>query len=162
MYLNFICFNYSTLNNEHDWEDLCIQLMMLHHRCANAPQVLLMYRTSPTYLIHPHKLKMCSIHWASHFHATPHLFNSRNLCKKEPQLLSHCDSFDQPDLQSLNNYKFFFFVLRLQFLKCEACNIQLERYFQNLFNGILHTPKFLNFHLLNQKNQICSHLGTTY
>ena len=35
-------------------------------------------------------------------------FTSRKHYKKESQLFSHCDSFDHPNLQSLNNYKFFF------------------------------------------------------
>ena len=30
------------------------------------------------------------------------------ICGKEPQSLSHCDSFDHPDLQSFTNRKFFF------------------------------------------------------
>jgi len=41
---------------------------------------------------------------------------SRKHGKKELQLFVHCGSFDQPDLQSLNDCKFFFFVLRLQFV----------------------------------------------
>jgi hypothetical protein len=39
-----------------------------------------------------------------------------------------------------------------------ACNIPLERYFQDLSIGILHAPKFLEFQLVNQKKQICSRL----
>jgi hypothetical protein len=31
--------------------------------------------------------------------------------KKKPKLFSHCGSFDHPDLQSLNNYKFDFLGL---------------------------------------------------
>jgi hypothetical protein len=30
------------------------------------------------------------------------------MIKKEPQSFVHCGSFDHPDLQSLNDYKFFF------------------------------------------------------
>jgi hypothetical protein len=45
----------------------------------------------------------------------PSYFTSRKLCKKEPQSVSHRSSFDHPDVQSLNDYIFFFFVLRLQF-----------------------------------------------
>ena len=31
---------------------------------------------------------------------------NRNLCEKKPQSFSHYDSFNHPDLQSLNDYKF--------------------------------------------------------
>jgi hypothetical protein len=41
-----------------------------------------------------------------------------------------------------------------------ACNTPLERYFQDLSNGILKAPKFLKLQLLNQKKQICSRLVT--
>ena len=37
-----------------------------------------------------------------------------NIAKKEPQSFSHCGSFDHHGLQSLNNYKILFFILRLQ------------------------------------------------
>ena len=37
-----------------------------------------------------------------------------NMAKKEPQLFSHCVSFDHPDLQSHNDYKTLFFILRLR------------------------------------------------
>ena len=40
---------------------------------------------------------------------------SRKHCEKKLQSFSHCDSFDHHDMQSLNNCKFFFFVLRMQF-----------------------------------------------
>jgi hypothetical protein len=36
-------------------------------------------------------------------------YTSRKHSKKEPQLLSHCDSFDHLDLQSLNECKIFIF-----------------------------------------------------
>ena len=67
-----------------------------------------------------------------------------------------CGSFDQSDLQSLNDRIFVFFVLRLQFHNSAACNIPLERYFQNLSNGILHDPKFLNFLVINPKINVQS------
>jgi hypothetical protein len=38
-----------------------------------------------------------------------------NMVKKYPQSFVHCGSFDHPDLQSLNDCRFLFFVLRLQF-----------------------------------------------
>ena len=48
---------------------------------------------------------------------------SRKPCQKESQSLSHCGSFDHPDLQSLNDYNFFCFVLRLQFSVFGGCVI---------------------------------------
>jgi hypothetical protein len=42
---------------------------------------------------------------------------SRKQCEKEPRSFSHCGSFDHPDMQSLNDCKFFIFVLRMKLLK---------------------------------------------
>jgi hypothetical protein len=36
----------------------------------------------------------------------------------------------------------------------EACNIPLERYCQDLSNGILHAPKFLEFQFVNHKTNL--------
>ena len=56
----------------------------------------------------------------------PHLFTTRKIGKpeeentsrkhgkKEPHLFSHCISFDHRGMQSLNDYKLLFFILRLQ------------------------------------------------
>jgi hypothetical protein len=44
-----------------------------------------------------------------------HGCTSRKHGKKERQTFVHCGSFDHLDLQSLNDCKFFFFVLRLSF-----------------------------------------------
>jgi hypothetical protein len=79
---------------------------------------------------------------------------SRKHCKKEPQSFSHCSSFDHPDMHSLNDCIFFFFCFaaaNLIFL-C-AGNTPLERYFQDLSNGILKAIKFLEFMLVNQKKK---------
>jgi hypothetical protein len=73
--------------------------------------------------------------------------------KKELQSYSHCGSFDHPDLQSPYECMFVFLVLQLQFEIPGACNTLLERYSQDLSNGILKAPKFLNFQLVNQKNK---------
>jgi hypothetical protein len=84
---------------------------------------------------------------------------SRKRCKKEPQLFFHCDSFDHPDLQSLNNCIFFFFLLSFTTLIISflgACNTPLERYLQNLFRGMLKTPNFLKFELVKKKKKNCS------
>ena len=42
---------------------------------------------------------------------------SRKHCKKEPQLFSNCDSFDHPNLQSLNNCKVFLFCFATAIVK---------------------------------------------
>jgi hypothetical protein len=69
----------------------------------------------------------------------------RKLCEKESQSFSHCGFFDHPNLQSLNDYIFFIFILRLQFKKFKAWNTPLESYFQDLSNGILQAPTFLKY-----------------
>ena len=81
---------------------------------------------------------------------------SREHGTKEPQLFSHCSSFDHPDLQSLNNNIFVFLVLRLQIEILVACNAPLERYFQDLYRSLLKDPKFLKFQLVNQKTNLHS------
>jgi hypothetical protein len=45
------------------------------------------------------------------------IFTSRKHGKKEPRSFVHCGSFDHPDLQSLNDYIFFFFSFRIEILK---------------------------------------------
>jgi hypothetical protein len=69
---------------------------------------------------------------------------SRKHGKKEPQSFVHCGSFDHPDMQSLNDYKFFSFL----FYDCNleilgACNTPLVRYFQDLSRGIFKASKLL-------------------
>ena len=64
---------------------------------------------------------------------------SRKHGKKEPQLFSHCGSFDHPYMRSLNDCNFEIMG---------ACNIPLERYFQDLSSGILKSPEFLKFQLV--------------
>ena len=43
---------------------------------------------------------------------------------------------------------------------CGACDIPLERHFQNLSNIILQAPEYLKFQLVSQEKQICSCLAT--
>ena len=82
------------------------------------------------------------------------IITSRKHGKKELQSFSHCKSFDQPDLQSLNDYIYVFFGFTTAILKSEgACNTPLERYCQDLSSSILNAPKFLKFQLVNQKNK---------
>ena len=46
-----------------------------------------------------------------------------NMVQKEPQSFVHCGSFDHPDLHSLNNYKFLFFlVYQLKFYEFGMCS----------------------------------------
>ena len=80
-------------------------------------------------------------------------FTSRKHGKKESRSFSHCGSFDHPDLQSLNNYKYVFGFYDCNFEILGVCNTPLERYFQDLPSGILKTPNFLKFQLVNQKNK---------
>ena len=40
-----------------------------------------------------------------------------------------------------------------------ACNILLERHFQDLSKGILQAPKYLKIQLVSQEKQICSCLA---
>jgi hypothetical protein len=42
-----------------------------------------------------------------------------------------------------------------------TCNIQLERYSQDLSSGMLKAPKFLKFQLVNQKKK-CIRLVNAY
>ena len=70
-----------------------------------------------------------------------------------------CGSFDQPDLYSSNDYKFFFSFCNCKFQRFGACNISLEGTFQELSNGVLHAPKFLKFQLLNSSKKISIRLG---
>jgi hypothetical protein len=61
-------------------------------------------------------------------------------------------SFDQPHMQSLNDYSFFFFFLRPKFLNMGPAIYHYEGIFNIFSNGILHAPKFLKLYSLNQKN----------
>ena len=67
---------------------------------------------------------------------------SRKLCKRKPQLLPHCGSFDLFDLQWLNKYRVFFLYFENVFNKIRACNIPLDRHFQDLSKSILQVPTF--------------------
>ena len=41
-----------------------------------------------------------------------------------------------------------------------ACDIPLQKYFQDLSNGILLAPKYLKCQLVSQEKQICNYLAT--
>jgi len=94
-----------------------------------------------------------SISWVNVFELHVHPRLVENMVKKEPQLFVHCGSFDHPNLQSQNDYKIFFFLLRLQFKVLGAYNTPLERYSQDLSNGISKASKFLKTQLVNRKKQ---------
>ena len=57
-----------------------------------------------------------------------------------------CDFLDQHTITN-----FAFSICDCNFWNLGACTILLERYSQDLTNGILQAPKFLEFQLLNQK-----------
>jgi hypothetical protein len=55
------------------------------------------------------------------------------------------------------DFSFWFYDCNFELLG--ACNTPLERYFQDLSNGILKAPKFLKLQLVNQKKKkTCSRL----
>ena len=55
-----------------------------------------------------------------------------------------CGSFDQFDMQSLNEYTFFFFILQLKFSKDLGHVIyRWKGVFKTFSYGILHAPKIL-------------------
>ena len=55
-------------------------------------------------------------------------------------------------VQSLNDYHFFFFSFTTAILKIMGCFIvMLERYSQDLSNGIVQAPKFQTFKLVDTK-----------
>ena len=76
--------------------------------------------------------------------------SSRKHGKKEPQSFVHCGSFDEFDLQSLNDCMFFLFY-DCNFIILGAYNIPLKRCFQDLSNGISKAAEFLKLQLINQK-----------
>ena len=99
----------------------------------------------------------CKIHMLTQLtNQQTYTFDNHNIstkrCEKKLQSLSHCGSFDHPDLHSLNNCIFKIFC-SCNFKILEACNTPFERYFQDLSNDILKAPKFLKFELVNQKNK---------
>ena len=69
----------------------------------------------------------------------------KKLCRKDPQLFSHRGSFDHLDLQSLNDYNFYFLFFHFATVLLERVgtyNIPLERYCQELSNGMLQALGF--------------------
>ena len=68
-------------------------------------------------------------------------YGSRKHGEKEPQLFSHCGSFDHHALQLLNNCRFIFLDLSTDTFKCfGARNIPLD-FFENTFPTVYHTPQ---------------------
>jgi hypothetical protein len=74
---------------------------------------------------------VCEVALISIMKGAPPGLTSRKHDRKEPQLFSHCGSFDHHDMQSLDDCKF---------ENLEACNTPLERYFQDLSSGIFKAP----------------------
>ena len=56
---------------------------------------------------------MCLFFMKWRWHTLDGYITRRKHGKREPQLFSNCDSFDHPDLQSSNDYKVLFVILRL-------------------------------------------------
>ena len=61
--------------------------------------------------------------------------------EKEKQSFSQCGSFDHPDLQSHNDYKIYFLFYDCKIKCLGACDIPLDRWFQDLSNNMLQAPK---------------------
>ena len=81
------------------------------------------------------------------------LITSRKHGEKEPRLFSRCGSFDHHDLQSYNDYKFYFSICDCKSKCLGACDIPLEGYFRDLSNGRLQASKYLKCQLLSQEKQ---------
>jgi hypothetical protein len=70
-----------------------------------------------------------------------------------------CGSFDQPDLQWLNNYIFAFSFCNCNYNFWGEFNIRLERYFQDLSKSLLQAPQIPNISVAKPKKtntQSCS------
>jgi hypothetical protein len=73
--------------------------------------------------------------------------------QKKTATIFHCGPYDHLDLQSLDNYIFPFPFCNCNFWNLGACNTLLERYFQDISNGILQAPNFFLKKLVDQKNK---------
>jgi hypothetical protein len=79
---------------------------------------------------------------------------SKKLCEKESQSFSHCGSFDDPDLQLLNDYTFlFFFVLRLQFFRISGHEICSMEVIFKTFPTVYYKPYIPKLSLGKPKNK---------
>ncbi len=67
--------------------------------------------------------------------------SSRKHGKKEPQLFSHCSSFDHHALQSLNNCRFVFLDLPTDTLGILGLVIYRWKGLENTFPMVYHTPQ---------------------
>jgi hypothetical protein len=65
---------------------------------------------------------------------------SRKHGKKESQSFVYCGSFDHPDLQSLNDCKFFFFGLPTEFLGIWGLLIYRWKGLENTFPTVYYMP----------------------
>ena len=68
------------------------------------------------------------------------LDTSRKVCQKNPQLFSHCGSFDDPALQLLNNY-IFFLCLPIDTLGILRLVLYCWKCLENTFLKVYHMPQ---------------------
>lgn len=71
-------------------------------------------------------------------------YTSRKLCSKKIAAKSGWGSFDQLDLQSLNDNIFVFWFIKLIFENLGTCNILLGRSWKYLSKNILYVPEMQN------------------
>ena len=69
------------------------------------------------------------------------IYTSRKHGEKELQSFSHCGSFDHHGLQSLNDYKILFFILRLQKLMFWGVWYTIGKVFSRRFQRYITSPK---------------------
>ena len=95
------------------------------------------------------------------------LNTSRKLCEKESHSFSHCDSFDHPNLQALNDC---IFVSSVYPLKCQefwGLLYTVEKVLKKLFQKVYYTPpKTVKIPIAKpkktqKKQKICNRLMTT-
>jgi hypothetical protein len=76
-----------------------------------------------------------------------------NYVKKKLQLFSHYSSFNHPNLQLLNNYIFFIFVLQLQIFFW-VCKSTIGNVFSSPFQWSITRPQIPNNSVGRPKKQI--------
>ena len=89
-------------------------------------------------------------------------YTSRKHGKNEPHSFVHCGSFDHHDLQSLNDYKFFFCLTTAILKFWGHVTHHWKGILKTFSNGILKAPNFLEIQLVDPKKQICSRLTSAY
>jgi hypothetical protein len=88
-------------------------------------------------------MKRCNIILKLYFEASSLFtitFTSRKHGKKEPHSFVHCGSLDHPDLQSLNDCRFFFFCLPTEFLGIRGLLIYRWKGLENTFPTVYYMP----------------------